>query len=175
MKRNRWAYLLLMLALVFSLGLAACGGDDDDNGDADTDVEEQVGEVATEAADALDEAGDELEGAATEVAGALDEATSGEGDAENGEQLVADNCTGCHAIDSDETVVGPSLQNVANVAGDRVEGLSAEEYLHQSLVEPDAHKPEGFEDANMPSYAEWPESDLNDVVAYLMTLDGGDA
>lgn len=166
MKRNRWTYLLLMLALVFSLGLAACGGDDDDDGDTDTDVEVPS---ATEAAGDIEE---QVEEVATEAADALDEATSGEGDAANGETLVAENCLGCHAIESDETLVGPSLQNVANVAGDRVEDLSAEEYLHQSLVEPEAHKPEGFEDAVMPSYADWPEGDLNDVVAYLMTLDG---
>jgi cytochrome c2 len=163
MKTLRLPSILLALLLVLSLGLAACGGDDDEDNDNDNDNTSEVGAVVTEAVN-------EVEEAATEVAAGAD---ATEGNEANGETLfTGQGCVGCHAVDSDATMTGPSLQNVASVAGTRVDGMSAEEYLHQSLVDPGAHVVEGFENV-MPSYSQLPESDLNDLVAYLMTLNEG--
>jgi NitT/TauT family transport system substrate-binding protein len=92
------------------------------------------------------------------------------GNADNGQALFASlGCSACHAVDSEAVLVGPSLQGVAERAATRVEGLSAEEYLRQSIVEPGAYVVEDFQPV-MPAFDTLSESDVNDLVAYLMTL-----
>ena len=54
-------------------------------------------------------------------------------------------CASCHLL-SDTDMVGPGLGNIASVAGTRVEGMSAEEYIHQSIVDPSAFIVPGFND-----------------------------
>lgn len=56
-------------------------------------------------------------------------------------------CTGCHSIQGLATTgqIGPDLTSVGEVAGERVEGLSAEEYIAQSLATPQAFIVPGFE------------------------------
>ena len=56
-------------------------------------------------------------------------------------------CTGCHSIQGLATTgqIGPDLTSVGEVAGERVEGLSAEEYIAQSLAAPQAFIVPGFE------------------------------
>jgi cytochrome c551/c552 len=130
---------------------------------------EAAGTEEAGTAAATEEAGGATEEAATAEAGAADQVT---GNADNGETLFnGQGCGGCHSVADDSVRVGPSLKNIANTAATRVEGMSAVEYLHQSIVEPDAHVVEGFNEGMMPSYAQLPESDANDLVAYLMTLD----
>jgi cytochrome c551/c552 len=55
-------------------------------------------------------------------------------------------CTGCHSIDgvSETAQIGPNLTGLADRAGDRVEGLSAEEYVHQSVLDPQAFIVDGY-------------------------------
>jgi mono/diheme cytochrome c family protein len=49
-------------------------------------------------------------------------------------------CGACHTIDGDSAgVVGPNLTNIATVAATRVDGLTAEEYIRQSILEPNAY------------------------------------
>jgi cytochrome c len=71
-----------------------------------------------------------------------------------------------------QNLVGPSLGGIANVAGQMVSGQSAEEYLHESIVSPDAYVVEGFQSGIMPSNygTQLSEQQINDLVAYLMTL-----
>jgi len=45
-----------------------------------------------------------------------------------------------------EIYSGPSFQGISKRAGDRVPGLSAVEYLRQSIVDPSAYMVEGFVD-----------------------------
>jgi cytochrome c2 len=143
--------------------LAACSGEDDDKDDDNTSV------------------GTNIEGTPQEVTGdtsgipsinVTEQVVDGsDGNAGNGETLFTNlGCTACHSTATDVAQPGPSLKGVANRAGDRVEGLTAEEYLHQSLLEPTAYVVEGYE-AIMPTYDQIPESDRNDVVAFLLTLD----
>jgi mono/diheme cytochrome c family protein len=82
-------------------------------------------------------------------------------------------CTTCHSLEPDVVVVGPSLAGVATVAGSRVSGLSAAEYLRQSIMEPDAHVVDGFARGLMPAAlaTELSEQQLNDLVAYMLTLE----
>lgn len=54
-------------------------------------------------------------------------------------------CTGCHSLAGvSEGFVGPDLTGLAVRAGDRVEGLSAEEYVRQSVLDPQAYIVDGY-------------------------------
>lgn len=97
------------------------------------------------------------------------------GDPANGATLFTNNgCNACHAVDQPTTLVGPSLMGLASVAGERVEGQSAVEYLRLSIVAPNDHLVEGFTAGLMPSTFSMTLSDdqINDLIAYLLTLDG---
>lgn len=50
-------------------------------------------------------------------------------------------CTSCHQIGSlgEAHKVGPDLSSIGLIAGQRVEGMSAETYIRQSIVEPNAY------------------------------------
>jgi cytochrome c551/c552 len=55
-------------------------------------------------------------------------------------------CTSCHSIEgvSETAQIGPNLTGLADRAGDRVEGLAAEEYVRQSVLDPQAFIVNGF-------------------------------
>lgn len=110
------------------------------------------------------------------------DAGSVEGDPANGEALfVAGNasmgappCSTCHLANAETTLVGPGLLNVADRAAERKPGMSAVEYLHESIVEPSAYVVEGFVPGMMPDVYDvaFTEEEINDIVAYLMSLEG---
>lgn len=54
--------------------------------------------------------------------------------------LGAAACASCHAIDGTpaQGVLGPNLSNIGSTAGSRISGYSAEQYIRESIVEPDA-------------------------------------
>jgi mono/diheme cytochrome c family protein len=58
------------------------------------------------------------------------------------------------------------------VAGDMVSGQSAEEYLHESVVEPNAYVVEGFPANVMPTNygSQLTDQQITDLVAYMLTL-----
>lgn len=102
------------------------------------------------------------------------------GDAAHGEQLYkqpvigaanAPGCTTCHSLEPDVKIVGPSHAKIGGDAATRVPGMSAEEYLHQSIVDPNAHVSEGYVAGVMyQNYAkDLGEQDVNDLVAFLLT------
>lgn len=92
------------------------------------------------------------------------------GDAAQGEALFASlGCVGCHSLDGTPGA-GPSLAGIAGRAGNMVAGLSAADYLHQAIVEPNAYVVEGYGPI-MPAYDTLSESDLAALVAYLLTLE----
>ncbi len=52
-----------------------------------------------------------------------------------------------------------------------MQGETAEQYIHTSIVDPNAHVVEGFTQGVMPSYkTAVNDTQLNDLVAYLLTL-----
>jgi mono/diheme cytochrome c family protein len=111
-----------------------------------------------------------------EVAAAAD---APEGDAANGKVLfetfrneVSFACATCHHVDSEDRLIGPGLLNVSTRAETRVEGETAQEYIHQSIVEPSAFVVPDYPDGLMPQiYGEiFTEDEINDIVAYLFTL-----
>ena len=82
-------------------------------------------------------------------------------------------CRICHSLQPDVTLVGPSFHGIATRAGERVPGMSAEAYLHQSIVDPDAYVVEGFPSGQMiPNLAEiLTEEQIDDLIAFLLTLE----
>ena len=49
-------------------------------------------------------------------------------------------CTACHTLEGvSQGILGPDLTGIASVAGSRVDGQSAEEYLRISIEDPDAY------------------------------------
>jgi NitT/TauT family transport system substrate-binding protein len=91
------------------------------------------------------------------------------GDAANGAALfAAQGCIGCHNTYA-PPIVGPSMNGITSHAFTRVDGLSAEDYLRQAIVEPGAFVVDGYSDM-MPPFANLSDQELNDLVAYLMTF-----
>lgn len=95
-------------------------------------------------------------------------------------------CIRCHRFELDDveaTAGGPGFRGLAERAASRVPGLSAEDYIRQSIVDPEAYYVErsngedwlgrGGPDSvsAMPTnYGETlSEQDINDLVAFLMT------
>lgn len=81
-------------------------------------------------------------------------------------------CRICHSLDANVTIVGPSLSGIGTTAATRIPGMSAEEYLRQSIVDPDAYVVEGFPSGQMiPTYLEiLSEEEVDNLVAFLSTL-----
>ena len=138
--------LVLLLSLVL-LALAACGGGGD----------------------------------TTEQPPAGGEDVAAIGDAENGERLFsqatigannAPGCITCHSLEPDVVIVGPSQAGLATRAETRVPGMSAADYIRQSIVEPNANIVEGFAEGLMYQFyaTDLTEEQINDLVAYTLTL-----
>jgi mono/diheme cytochrome c family protein len=84
------------------------------------------------------------------------------GDPAAGEALFASNgCGGCHTFEAAGSTgaVGPNLDEA-------LEGQDAE-FVHQSIVEPDAEVAEGYNAGVMPSFQQLSEDQVNDLVAFL--------
>ena len=83
-------------------------------------------------------------------------------------------CANCHLPDSEKSEIGPGLLNIKQRAAARVEGLSAAEYIYESITNSMAYTVEGFEADLMPqNWAEiYTDPEIFDIVAYLLTLEG---
>jgi mono/diheme cytochrome c family protein len=81
-------------------------------------------------------------------------------------------CSTCHLPNSEAQLIGPGLLNISIRAADRVEGETAEEYIHNSILHPSEHVVEGFPDMLMPqTYADiLSDEQVDNLVAYLFTL-----
>jgi len=83
-------------------------------------------------------------------------------------------CTACHTISGISIgTIGPALDGLATRAASRVSGLTAEEYIRQSILEPSTYVVESFPDGRMPqNFGEiLTEEQINDLIAFLLTLD----
>lgn len=81
-------------------------------------------------------------------------------------------CSVCHSLEPGVEIVGPSLANIGFEASTRIPGLSAEEYLRESILEPDAHVLEGYPAGQMLDIYEevLSEDEIDSLIAYLMSL-----
>ena len=86
-----------------------------------------------------------------------------------GYQLFATNCSACHST-GDDKIIGPGLAGIGDRAGSRVDGLNADEYLAQSLREPDAFIVDGFTPGLMPNWEKLGDDSIDALVTYLKTL-----
>jgi mono/diheme cytochrome c family protein len=92
--------------------------------------------------------------------------TAIEGDTpeERGESLFQiRGCVGCHMINGQGGAVGPDLTNVYS---------KGEDYVHQSIINPNAVIAEGYQPNLMPqTFADLlSEQDINDLIAYLRSV-----
>jgi cytochrome c2 len=100
-----------------------------------------------------------------------------EGDAAQGELLFTGQvngqfpCSACHSLQPDQTLVGPSMAGIATRAATRKDGYTAERYIHESIVLPEAYVVEGFAPGTMPPTfgAQMTKQQLADIIAFLMT------
>ncbi|MGH2521595.1 MAG: cytochrome c oxidase subunit II [Anaerolineales bacterium] len=81
-------------------------------------------------------------------------------------------CAACHTLSAASATgnVGPNLDGIGTRAGTRVSGLSAEDYIRQSTLTPNAYIVEGFQPNIMPQdfAARMPQSDLETLVNFLL-------
>ena len=90
-------------------------------------------------------------------------------------------CASCHTIQGvAQGVLGPELSKVASVAGSRIPGYSAEEYIRESILEPDAYTAgtsdglsqdyqQGLMSATMAGI-QLADEDVDALVEYLLSL-----
>jgi nitric oxide reductase subunit C len=103
----------------------------------------------------------------------------GDATAKAGEELfnqavigVNAGCVTCHSLEEGVVVVGPSIAGIGARAATTVAGQSAEDYLRESILDPNAYVNEGFDADVMPT--NWSEvltdEQVDQLVAYLLTL-----
>jgi mono/diheme cytochrome c family protein len=80
-------------------------------------------------------------------------------------------CNACHRADTEKRLVGPGLLNVGTRAAHRVNGLSAETYIRQSIIDPTAYVVDGYQPIMPQTFRKaFTDAQLDDLVAYLMSL-----
>jgi len=88
-----------------------------------------------------------------------------------GQKVYTENgCGGCHTLGSlSAGVVGPNLTQIGTHAATRIEGTAAEDYIRQSILNPNAYIVEGFPENVMPqNFGEiLTEEQISDLVAFL--------
>jgi nitric oxide reductase subunit C len=115
-------------------------------------------------------------------------AVAGPGNAANGDKLFhsatlgkdkVPGCATCHSTEADKTVVGPSLGDIATDAagafkeeGYKGKATDGAGWLKEQIVNPNLETVEGFQPNVMPTNygTELDDSQINDIVAYLLTL-----
>jgi mono/diheme cytochrome c family protein len=139
--------LLLMVAM---LGAVVVFASEDEGAEAAGHVETELTETETGPTET------------TPPATTAPEKVEPAGDPAAGKALFASNgCGGCHTFEAAGSTgaVGPNLD----------EGLQGKdaEYVHQSIVEPNADVAEGYTAGVMPSFQQLSEDQVNDLVAFL--------
>jgi mono/diheme cytochrome c family protein len=82
-------------------------------------------------------------------------------------------CSTCHYVERHKRILlGPNMAGISKRAGSRVPGMSAVEYLRESIRFPNAYIVEGYPASTMnQAYDDrLTEENMNDVIAYLLTL-----
>jgi mono/diheme cytochrome c family protein len=81
-------------------------------------------------------------------------------------------CKTCHSLEPEVVIIGPSLAGIGTLAESRVTGVLAEDYLRQSILDPNAHLVEGFPANVMPNtyQKQLTEEQIEALVNYMLTL-----
>jgi mono/diheme cytochrome c family protein len=156
--------VVTLLLTVAMLGAVAVFAAEDEGAEAAGHVETELtdtetGPTETGTGPAETETG-QTETSTTATTAPEEEAQAG--DPAAGKALFASNgCAGCHTFEAAGSTgaVGPNLDEA-------LEGKDAE-FVHQSIVEPNAEVAEGYNAGVMPSFQQLSEDQVNDLVAFL--------
>lgn len=82
-------------------------------------------------------------------------------------------CSTCHSIEPGKVIVGPSLAGITSRAANRKPDMLPEEYMRESILNPDTFVVEGFNGGVMYQKFEdiLTEEEIDDLIAYLLTLE----
>jgi cytochrome c2 len=100
--------------------------------------------------------------------------TSASGAHPTGARVFRTYCSSCHTLSkSGSKRIGPSLHEIGKVAATRKQGLSASEYLLESIIDPGAYKAPGAA-GGMPSqiWTRFTDDELIELVAFLSSQGG---
>lgn len=153
--------LLLMVAMI---GAVVVFASEDEGAEAAGHVETELTETDTGPTE-TETGPTETETGQTETtppATTAPEEEAPAGDPAAGKALFASSgCGGCHTFEAagSSGAVGPNLDEV-------LEGKDAE-FVHQSIVDPNAEVAEGYNPGVMPSFQQLSEDQVNDLVAFL--------
>jgi cytochrome c oxidase subunit II len=104
-------------------------------------------------------------------------AADGDKEAAGRQIFTETGCDACHTLaDADASgQVGPSLDDLATVAAQRAKGKSPEDYIRESIVEPDAFVAKGFNGGIMPeTYGDQlSRAEMTTLVEYLLSVSEG--
>jgi len=95
-------------------------------------------------------------------------------DLDRGQKLFAARCSSCHSVAPGRgTSMGPDLSSIGRQAGDIVAGMSAEGYLVESILKPNAFRRPG-EHGVMPAdiAGGLDRNEIASLVGFLTTLEG---
>jgi cytochrome c2 len=95
------------------------------------------------------------------------------GDPARGELVFqgAGTCASCHDTSANITVVGPSLVGMGTRAGTRKPDMSADDYLHEAIMDPNVFLVEGFAPVMPQNFAQvLTPQQIADLIAYLKSL-----
>jgi mono/diheme cytochrome c family protein len=80
-------------------------------------------------------------------------------------------CASCHERNSTGQRRGPPLDHIGTAAATRLVGMSADEYIRQSILDPTAYEVPGFEGFPSRSFDRaLSTTELEALVAYLLSL-----
>lgn len=80
-------------------------------------------------------------------------------------------CGVCHTVSGLSTgAIGPELTHISTVAASRRDGMSGEEYIRQSILDPRAYVVEGFPPVMPPDISDIVGDGLGDLLAFLTSL-----
>lgn len=79
-------------------------------------------------------------------------------------------CSSCHSVEAGQGGVGPSLAGIGTAAASRVAGVSAAEYLRESITDPNSYVVDGYNSGVMPSGWDLSDAQIDSLVDYLLDL-----
>ena len=102
-------------------------------------------------------------------------ATAGLAGATTGEQIFQGaGCASCHTLSKANAsgTIGPNLNQLAQAAGQREKGKSPQQYVEESILDPEAYTVKGFQRGAMPTFkGQLSDKQLKTLVDFL--LEGG--
>lgn len=172
-----------LVAFLCVMAVAACGGTGREADDTSPNSSAAAELTTTSTRPAPTTSSTSSSTTSTTTASTTSSSTNGlgelpPGNAAAGEELFntpmpevrfSDSCSTCHSEEGQEKKWGPVLQGIGDVAGDRVEGMSALDYLQQSIIDPRAYTLEGW-DPHMPTnYRSFlTDQEIADLIAFLV-------